>query len=167
MLPKFDGLTTYAIQSWCNLSLHQMYLLRRCLRAELGSTLFSVEYRVTQVVGLEHVVPQTCSYMYGTEKTEWSYNNVILVFTLWLNMKLAGPTEFKYDHIDITTSLDHGKGHSRITVTFIARWQIDNGEWNEDEYSCTIGNARCKKDNSEIIMNTFGPHLNNSSLIYF
>jgi hypothetical protein len=108
-------------------------------------------------------VPQMGSYMYGTKKVEWSYKNVVLVFTLWLKMKLAGPTEFRCDHLDISTSLDHGKGHSRITVTFIARWQIDNGEWNEDKYSCTIGNARCKKDNAEIIKNTFGPHLNNQN----
>ena len=106
-------------------------------------------------------MPQMGSYMYGTEKVEWSYKNVVLVFTLWLKMKLAGPTKFRCDHLDILTSLDHGKGHSRITVTFIARWQIDNGEWNEDEYSYTIGNARCKKDNAEIFKNTFGPHLNN------
>jgi hypothetical protein len=91
LLPKFDGLTRYAIQSWCNSSLQQMSLLQRCLWAELGSTLFNTEYQVTQVVGLEHVVPQTGSYMYATEKVEWSYKNVVLVFTLWLKMKLAGP----------------------------------------------------------------------------
>jgi hypothetical protein len=99
-----------------------MSLLRQCLQAELDSTLFSTEYRVTQVVGLEHVVPQTGFYMYGTEKVESSYKNVVLVFKLWLKMKLAGPTEFRCDHLNILTSLDHGKGHSRITVTFIARW---------------------------------------------
>jgi hypothetical protein len=44
LLPDFNGLTTYAIQSWCNLSLNQMSLLRRCLRAQLGSALFSTEY---------------------------------------------------------------------------------------------------------------------------
>jgi hypothetical protein len=46
-------------------------------------------------------------------------------------------------------------------VTFIAPWQIDNGECKEDEYSCTIENARCKKDNTEIIKNTFRRHLTN------
>ncbi len=138
-----------------------MSLLQRCLWAELGSTLFSTEYRVTQVVGLEHVVPQMGSYMHGTKKVEWSYKNVVLVFTLWLKRKLAGPTKFRCVHLDISTSHDHGKGHSRITVTFIARWQIDNGEWNKDRYSCTVGNARCKKDNAKIIKNTLGLHLNN------
>jgi hypothetical protein len=99
--------------------------------------------------------------MYWTEEVERSYSNLIVVFTRWLKMKLAGPTEFKCDHLDLSTSLDHGKGHSRITVTFIAHWQIESGEGNEVEYSCTIiGNARCKKDNAKIISNTFGPHLN-------
>jgi hypothetical protein len=80
---------------------------------------------------------------------------VILVFTLLRNMKkLAGLMEFKCGHIDISTSSNHGKGHSRITFTFVACWPIDNGEWNEEEYSCTIRNTRCKKDNSKTIMNT-------------
>ena len=116
--------------------------------------------RSEKVIGLESVVPKTGAYMYGNEKIEWSYKDVTKVLKLWIKMKLAGPLEFKCDHLDISTAIDHGKGHSRIRTTFIARWQTENEEWKEEEYSCTIGNARCKKDNSEIIKNTFGPSLN-------
>jgi len=130
------------------------------LIVELGSPLFSTDYRIEQVLGLEFVVPVTGAYMYGNEKIEWSYKDVAEVLKLWIKMKLASPLEFKCDHLDISTAIDHGKGHSRITTTFIARWQTENEEWKEEEYSCTIGNARCKKDNSEIIKNTFGPSLN-------
>jgi hypothetical protein len=98
---KFDGLTTYGIrQSWLNLSLHQMCLLRHCLWADLGLTLFSPANRVIQVVGLEHVMLQTSLYAY-----------------VWGKRSIMEQHE----------SLNHGQGHSRITLTFIAHWQIDNG----------------------------------------
>jgi hypothetical protein len=63
-------------------------------------------------------------------------------------------------HLDVIVSIDHGKGHSRITCDFMTRTRSENGEWNEDEHACTIGNARCKKDNAEIVQNTFGTLLN-------
>jgi hypothetical protein len=77
------------------------------------------------------------------------------------NYSIHTVAEVTWEHLNISTSLDHGKGHSRITVPFIACWQINNGEWNEEEYSCTIENARCKKEYAKLIMNTFGLHRNN------
>jgi hypothetical protein len=41
-------------------------------------------------------------------------------------------------------------------------WQDKNGEWNKDEYSCTIGNARCKDDNTDIVINICGTLLNDN-----
>jgi hypothetical protein len=63
------------------------------------------------------------------------------------------------DHLDAIVSIDHGKGHSRTTCNFIARTKSENGQWHEDEHVCATGNARCKKDNAEIIQNTFAPLL--------
>ena len=58
-------------------------------------------------------------------------------------------------------TIDHGKGHSRITCNFISRTRNpENGEWQEEENAYTIGNARCRKDNADIVMNTFGTLLN-------
>jgi hypothetical protein len=81
------------------------------------------------------------------------------IFILSLKVKLTGLDEFKCHHIDISTAIDHGKGHSRVTVMSIACWQKENEEWGEEEHSCTIGNTRCKEDNAIIIKNTFGPDL--------
>jgi hypothetical protein len=49
-----------------------------------------------------------------------------------------------------------------VTCNFITptRSLENDGEWQEEEYACPIGNARCRKDNVEIIMNTFGTLLN-------
>ena len=75
-------------------------------------------------------------------------------------------TNKAYKQIDICINLDHGKGHSRISANFILRYQDDScaGAWYEDSYACSLGNARCKKDNSEIIYNTFGTVLDDDLL---
>jgi hypothetical protein len=62
--------------------------------------------------------------------------------------------------LDIVVTIDHGKGHSRVTANFITRTRSETGEWTENEYAITIGNARCRKDNSDIVTNTFGTLLN-------
>jgi hypothetical protein len=160
VLPALDGVATKAIQSMCNMNKSQMRQLRRCFKAELGSSMFSTEYKITQVLGLEHVEPITGSYKYGKEKIDWSYKPVKQVLELWLKSRIKGPKGYQCDHLDVVVSIDHGKGHSRITCNFISRVQLESGEWHEDEYACTVGNARCRKDNADIIANTFGTLLN-------
>jgi hypothetical protein len=64
------------------------------------------------------------------------------------------------NHLDIVVTIDHGKGHSQITCNFITHWHDQTGEWQENKYASMIGNARCKKDNANIMVNTFGILLN-------
>ena len=66
-----------------------------------------------------------------------------------------------YNQIYIYINLDHEKGHSRISAKFILRHQDDScgGEWYEDSYPCSLGYARCKKDNDEINYTNFGTML--------
>jgi hypothetical protein len=161
VLPTLDGVATRAVQSMCNMNKSQMKELRSCLKAELGSTVFSTEYKITQLIGLEHVEPKTGSYKYGKEKIDWSYKPIKQVLELWLQSRTEAPNGFQCDHLDIVVTLDHGKGHSRVTCNFITRQQsTETEEWTEEEHACTLGNARCKKDNAKIIMNTFGTMLN-------
>jgi hypothetical protein len=160
VLPTLDGVATKAVQSMCNMNKSQMKQLRSCLKAELGSSIFSTEYKIQQVLGLEHVQPRTGAYKYGKEKIDWSYKPINQVLELWLNSRTKGSSNFQCDRLDIVVTIDHGKGHSRITCNLITRWQDETGEWNENEYACTIGNARCKKDNADIIIKTFGTLLN-------
>ena len=56
--------------------------------------------------------------------------------------------------------MDHGKGHSRVTCNIITQWKTDNGGWNQDKYSATIGNAMCAHDTVLIFHNTFKDKLN-------
>ena len=41
----------------------------------------------------------------------------------------------------------------------IVRWKEEN-EWKEIEESFALASARCRKDNTEVIVNTYGPRLN-------
>jgi hypothetical protein len=59
ILPVLDGVASKAIQSMCNMNKSQMKQPCSCLKAELGSTILSLEYKTTQVLGLEHVEPTT------------------------------------------------------------------------------------------------------------
>ncbi len=69
VLPTLDGVATRAIQSTCNMNKSQMRQLRGCLKAELGSTVFSSEFKITHVLGVEHVEPTTGTYKHGKEKS--------------------------------------------------------------------------------------------------
>ena len=41
----------------------------------------------------------------------------------------------------------------------IVCWKEDN-EWNEKEESFPLASVRCRKDNTEVIVNTYGPRFN-------
>jgi hypothetical protein len=70
--------------------------------------------------------------------------------------------EKEYDHLDIVVTINHGKGHSCVTRNFITcTWNSENEEWQEEENAHTISNVWCRKDNANIMMNTFGTLLNN------
>jgi hypothetical protein len=163
VLPTLDGVATRAIQFTCSTNKSQMRQLRGCLKTELGSTVFTSEFKITQVLGVEHVVePTTGTYKHGKEKIDWSYKPVCQVLELWLKPRTnEGAKQFKCDHLDLVVTIDQGKGHSRVTCNFITRVRSPwNGEWDEEEYACPIGKAWCRKDNAVIIMNAFGTLLN-------
>jgi hypothetical protein len=155
LVPRLDSTATFAVQLACNMNQTQMKSLRRCLRAETGSAIFSTELKITQTLGLEYVEPTTGVY----DKIPWSYKSTAEVIRLCL-VTLFKSAEFRCDKIDITISIDHGKGHSRATLNVIPRWQAEDGSWNEESHIFTLANARCKKDNTDIIRNTFGTLLN-------
>jgi hypothetical protein len=107
--------------------------------------------KITQTLGLEYVEPLTGVY----NKILWSYKSTAKVIRLCLVTLFKSPG-FRCDHINITISIDHGKGYSRPTLNVIPCWQLADGSWGEESQVFTLANARCKKDNTNIIRNTFG-----------
>ena len=61
--------------------------------------------------------------------------------------------------VDVQVSIDHGKGFYWDTLVVIVRWKEDN-EWNEKDESFLLAGASSRKDNTEVIVNTYGPRLN-------
>ena len=84
VVPTLVGLATRTIQSMCNMNKSQMKQLRSCLKSELGSSVFSTEYKVNQVLGLEHIEPTCGTYKYGKENINGLYKPVKDVLELWL-----------------------------------------------------------------------------------
>jgi hypothetical protein len=116
LVPRLGATATFAVQPACNMNQMQMKSLRRCLRAETGSSIFSTEMKITQTLGLKYVEPTTGVY----NKIPWSYKSTAKVIRLCL-VTLFNSPKFRCDHIDITISIDHGKGHSRATLNVIPR----------------------------------------------
>jgi hypothetical protein len=71
-----------------------------------------------------------------------------------------GKANFKVDHIELSVCIDHGKGHSCVSLTLVVHHRTATGEWSEQQHVFSVANAECRKDNSKIVCNTFGPSLN-------
>jgi hypothetical protein len=129
---------------------------RPCLRAETGSSIFNTKLKITQTLGLEYVEPATGVY----NKIPWSYKSTAKVICLCLATLFKKSAKFRCDKIDITISIDHCKDHSCATFNVIPCWQVEDGSWDKESHVFTLGNTRCKKDNTDIIRNTSGTLLN-------
>jgi hypothetical protein len=132
LVPRLGATATFAVQSVCNMNQMQMKSIRRCLCAETGSSIFSTEMKIAQNLGLEYVEPTTGVY----NKIPWSYRSTAKVIRLCLVTLFKSP-EFRCDHINITISIDHGKGHSRATLNMIPCWQLEDGSWGEESHVFT------------------------------
>jgi hypothetical protein len=71
LVPRLDATALFAFQLTCNMNQTQMKQLRRCLRAETRSTVFSTEAKITQTLGLEYVEPVIGVH----KKILWSYKS--------------------------------------------------------------------------------------------
>ena len=61
--------------------------------------------------------------------------------------------------VDVIVLINHAKGFSRATLVVIVRWKEDN-EWNEKDESFLLASTRCRMENTEVIVNTYRPRLN-------
>jgi hypothetical protein len=114
LVPRLGATAAFAVQPACNMNQMQMKSLRCCLCAETGSSIFGTEMKITQTLGLEYCQPTAgvCN------NTSWSYKSTPNVIQLCL-VTLFKSAEFRCDHIDITISIDYGKGHSWATLNVI------------------------------------------------
>jgi hypothetical protein len=161
VIPQLDPVATFAIQSACNMNAAQFKTLRRCAFSEFGFQLFSSPHQIKQAIGLEHVEPIDGFYKYGSETIPWMYKSIQEIVCLFLATLLReGKADFKVDHIDMSICIDHGKGHSSVSLTLVVHHRNATGEWIKQQHVFSVANAKYRKDNSEIVRITFGPSLN-------
>jgi hypothetical protein len=160
--PTIDAATTFAIQSSSNINYRQMRELRRNLKVALGHTIFSPEQKIKQLIGTKWLTPETGHYYYGKERIEWSAKQVDEIVCLYFSqlMNEAKTGSLKMEHVDLSVSIDHGKGYSRATLIIVNRWQEEDGVWHEREEAFALANAKCRKDNREILINTYATAVN-------
>ena len=136
LIEPLDPIATFAIQSVCNLPGSKMKLLKRFLEAEIGARLFSSPREIKQVLGMDSVTPLTGVFHYAgsadvvdprsREKIPWMYKSVKEIVRLLLRMQVREKkSDFAYNHLDISTCIDHGKGFLRATLICVLR-QLDS-----------------------------------------
>jgi hypothetical protein len=120
LVSRLGATARFAVQSECNMNQMQTKSLRCYLCAETVSWILSTEMKITQTLGLGYVEPTTGVY----NKIPWSCKSTAKVRRLCLVTLFKSP-KFRCDHIDITISIDHGKGHSWATLNMIPCWQLN------------------------------------------
>ena len=160
MIPRLDEATTFAIQSSSNMNYKQMQELLRNLKVVLGNPIFAPDYCIKQTIGKYFVEPaETGTYYLKKERIDWSCKNADDILVLYLTRYLKEHPGRRIELVDVTVLIDHGKGFYWVPLVIIVRWKEDN-EWNEKEESFSLASVRCRKDNMEVIVNTYRPRLN-------
>ena len=114
MIPCFDEATSFSIQSSLNMNYKQMRELRRNLKVVLRNSIFAPEYRIKQIIGKYFVEPtETGTYYFKKERIDWSCKNADDILLLYLTQYFKEHPGRRIEFVDVTVSIDQGKGFSR------------------------------------------------------
>jgi hypothetical protein len=156
LIKRLDEETSFAIQSDVNLSNTQMRTLSRNLLAAFGALVFSGEQKTKLALG--SVVPHVdigC-FVNGRKSVRWNCKRVDQVLLLFLDTLVESDIS-NFDHIDISVSIDHGKGFLRASLVMLLRGMDSKVEM----AGCfALASAKCKGDSYKILQGTFAPKIN-------
>ena len=121
LVEPLDPIATFALQSVCNLPSSKMKLLKRFLESELGVKIFSTPTEIRKVIGMDGVIPLTGIFNYSgsarivdvrsKDKIPWMYKSAKEILRLLIRMQVREKQEaFYWNHLDVSTCIDHGKG---------------------------------------------------------
>ena len=112
-IPKFDKVTTKAIQLMCNITCNQMRILQTCLQTELRSFIFDTQNKIYQIVNNEYVEPMTGIFKFEIEIIHCSYKVIGLFWCSgWICGKRDNQNNRKaYKQTDICINIDNGEGN--------------------------------------------------------
>jgi hypothetical protein len=156
LIERLDEETSFAIQSDANLSNTQMRALSRNLLAAFGTPIFSGERKTKLALG--SVVPHVdigC-FVDGRKSVRWNCKRVDQVLLLFLDTLVESDVS-NFDHMDISISIDHGKGFLRASLVVLLRGMDSKVEM----AGCfALASAKCKGDSYKILQGTFAPKIN-------
>jgi hypothetical protein len=153
---RLDGETSFAIQSDCNFTHTQMRLLRRYLAAAIGTPLFATERKVKMGLGSDLPEMETGCHVNGRTRIRWHCKKADQVLLRFLDA--LGKSEItNFEHVDVSVSIDHGKGFLRSTLVIVVRGKDGTAQI---AASLSLGSAKCKGDSYDILKNTFAPTIN-------
>jgi hypothetical protein len=155
---RLDEETSFAVQSECNFTHTQMRLLRRYLTATIGTPLFARESKVKLELGSDLPEMDTGCYTKGRTRIRWHCKKANQVLLLFLGA-LEKSEIRNFEHVDVSVSIDHGKGFLRSTLVIVVRGKDGVAKI---AASLSLGSAKCKGDSYDILKNTFAPTINNS-----
>ena len=101
--------------------------LLRNLKVVLGNPIFAPEYRIKQIIGKYFVEPEdTGTYYFKKERIDWSCNNEDDIFVFYLTQYFKEHPGRRIVLVDVTVSIDHGKGFYRAALVVVVLWKEDN-----------------------------------------
>ena len=148
---------TFAMMSEANLGFHQQVIVCKHIAYHCGCRLFVPVAMIQCTLGGNFIIPFTGRIKNGNERIDWSFKNPTDIIRQHLTDNVASLANA--DHIDCVLTIDHGQGASRATLTWLHRTKLEDGSWTEVEQSFSVAEARCKKDNYDILNRTFAPKL--------
>ena len=159
-----DAVATFAMWSDANVNCKQAKIIARHLRIWFGKQLVCGETKLKQTLNNSGniVLPKTSTYKYGSNETvDWSVRDPVRVLLFFLDgIYNHQSTRKNWTKVDVVVSCDHGKGFSRVHAVIICRnYNDDNRTWLEYTDSFHLAEAKCKKDNYNILKNTFMPEI--------
>jgi hypothetical protein len=174
--PKLNAVETVATKIKNNLMDSQLSGINRCSRGAGRGNVFTTPEYCAKSLGVKKGKLRRSEEQdfvrrgrYKHPKTReiipWQSTQVQHVFGNWIKSDMALLTDLP-DEFDIVLSVDHGKGHSRATIKMLGHFLKENpdDEWDllrkaSLEKVSVVANARCRKDDANIIEKTYGKGL--------
>jgi hypothetical protein len=94
----------------------------------------------------------------GRKRIRWHCKKVNQVLLLFLDtLEKSEMPNYYYEHVDVSISIDHGKGFLRASLILL----MQRTDGKSEVAGCfALGSTKCKGDSYEILQNTFAPMIN-------
>src|SRR5687767_7351158 len=93
------------------------------------------------------------TFHFEKESIKWLCKHIVELYLLCMTQYFEEQRErlAHVEKINVSVSIDHGKGYSRAMLAVIIQWKEDDGEWNQQEENFALANVKCWKDGSIVL----------------